>query len=98
LERRPLSKLAVEPDIATALFHDAEYGREAEPGSLANRLRRERRLEDPRLGVFRDADAGVAHRKEHVATGRGADMLGGVFVREPNVRRLSRGRVGAMSN
>src|SRR3972149_585884 len=49
LEGRAVAGLAVDPDVALALLHDAVDGREAEAGALRLALRREEGLEDARL-------------------------------------------------
>src|SRR6185436_14062558 len=46
LEARAFARLAVHPDISTALLDDAVDGRQPEAGSLAGPFRREERLED----------------------------------------------------
>src|SRR5437773_12281627 len=53
LERRPLPRLAVHPDMAIALLHDAVHGGETEAGALARFLGGEERLEDVGLDLDR---------------------------------------------
>ena len=65
-EGASLARLAVDPDVAVALLHDAVGRREAESGAVADRLGGEERLEDLGLGRRIHAAAGVAHRHEHV--------------------------------
>ena len=61
-----MSRLAVHPDLAAHQLHEPPADREPEPG--AAELPRGRaiglaeRLEEPRAGLGRDADAAVAHR------------------------------------
>ena len=47
LDGRPLAELAVDPDGAAALPHDAEHRGETEPGAFPLLLGGEERLEDP---------------------------------------------------
>src|SRR2546426_7833780 len=48
LERGPLPRLAVHPDVAAALLHDAVHGREPEARALAEFLGGEERLRKTR--------------------------------------------------
>ncbi len=67
LERGAPPRLAVHPDVAAALLHDAVHGREAEARTFAEFLGGEERLEQPRLCGPIDADACVGHGEHHVA-------------------------------
>ena len=53
LERRAVSRLAVDPDVAAALFHHAVNSGETEAGALALFLGREERLEYARARLLR---------------------------------------------
>ena len=90
LECRPLAGLAVEPDVAAALLHDPENHREAEAGPFAQRLGREKRLEDARLRRGVDALARVADSEHHVRARSHVDVRPRVLLVEHHVRRLDR--------
>src|SRR5712692_5715798 len=66
LERRPLSWLAVNPDVAAVLLDDAVDSRQPEAGAVAALLGREEWLEDPGAGRGVHARSGVAHCQDTV--------------------------------
>jgi hypothetical protein len=77
-EPRPAAALAVGPDVAAALRHDAVHRRQTESGSLPHLLGGKERLED--VGqVFRgNARAGIGHdQADELAPGAAAP--GGLF-------------------
>ena len=63
-----MPKLAVDPDIATALLDDAVDGGQAKPGALADVLRGKEGLEDLVQHFARHPAAVVAQRHEHIAS------------------------------
>src|SRR5688572_7070444 len=63
LDARPVPHFAVDEHIAIGLLDDAIEHREPEAGTVTRCLRREERLEDPRLRVRVHAAAGVTHRQ-----------------------------------
>src|SRR5205814_4961598 len=70
-ERRALADLALHPDLAAMQLDELPREREAEAGALTPpgvvRARLTKLLEDQRLLVVRDADAGVRDRDRHGA-------------------------------
>src|SRR5439155_13828866 len=58
-EDRAVPRLAHERELAPMPFDDPVAEREAEPGPLPDRLRREERLEDPVADLGRDTRARV---------------------------------------
>src|SRR6185503_1180458 len=63
VERRALTLSAPDADVAAVLLHDAVDHREPETGAAALVLRREERLEDPRLDLGAHPEAVVDHRQ-----------------------------------
>src|SRR5258708_4829256 len=60
LHRRAMTDCAVDPDVAVRLLDEAVDHAETEPGTLADILGREERLEDAIQHVLRHALSGVA--------------------------------------
>src|SRR2546426_11168583 len=65
LERGPLPRLAVHPDVAAALLHDAVHGREPEARALAEFLGGEERLEQTRPFPAVHTHTPVGHPQQH---------------------------------
>ena len=59
VERRAAIRPRLETDAAAVLLHDRVGDRQAEPGALADFLRREERVEDLRLQIVGDSGAVV---------------------------------------
>ncbi len=89
-ERGAAPRLAVDPDVAPALRHDAVDGRQPQARALARALGGEERLEDAAAGGFVHSDAGVAHRQHDVPAWYHAGMLEGVGRIDVDIARLDR--------
>src|SRR5690606_10530625 len=61
LERRAMTRLRVDPDIAAGLFDDTVNRRESQPRPAAHGFCREERFEDSAFGLFVHPDPGIAH-------------------------------------
>src|SRR5262249_9029398 len=67
--------LTVDPHVPTALLDDPVHGGQAESRSLAERLRREKRLERARTRAFVHAAPVVPHDERNVVAGKDVRML-----------------------
>ena len=65
----PCANFALDSDLAPRLMRKSEDLAEAEPGTLADRLGREKRLEDPLENVVGHAAAGVGHPTTQIFAG-----------------------------
>src|SRR6478609_7927721 len=65
-KRGARARLAVNPDVAAALFDDAEYRRKPKSRPFAELLGRIEGLEDASLGLARHANAGIADGEQDV--------------------------------
>ena len=85
--RRALADLRVDPHLPARLAHEAVDHRQAEARALADRLRREERVE--RLGddIRAHAGAGIGHAEREVLAGIEVALLGATVV-EPFVGGL----------
>ncbi len=79
LEARALSHFAVQPDVSAALLHRAVHRSEAQPGSLADGLGREERLEDPGLGLRVHPRPRIGDGQHDVAPRGNGDPIGGIL-------------------
>ncbi len=68
-EGRAVADLAIDRDVAAALFHDAVAGRETKPRALALLLGGEKWLEQSRLHLGRHPAAVIGDREQHVTPG-----------------------------
>src|SRR5882724_6611650 len=68
-ERGAAARLAVDPNVAAALFDDAVDHREAETCALAEFFCGEKRFEDANEVFGSDANAGVADGERNIASG-----------------------------
>jgi hypothetical protein len=89
-ESRASADLALAPDVSSALLDDAVARREPEPGSLPALLRREERLEKPRLDLLGDPDARVADCHADVRTGLSGHVRAGKRLVQVGVGGLDR--------
>src|ERR1700733_619999 len=80
--------LAVNPDVAAALFYDAVYGGEAEAGAFAGFLGGKERFKDTSLGLGVHAAAGIGDGQHDVRTGFEFDdgVLNGIISVELDTR------------
>ena len=83
-------RLAVNPDVSSALLHDPVNGRQAKAGSFAFLFGRKERFEDLLPHVFVHAGAGVADRQHNVGAGKNTDMRARIFPVQLSVRSFDR--------
>src|SRR5437588_4448010 len=69
LECCAMAGFAVDPDISSALFHDAVCGREPEACAFSGFLGCEERFEDPQAGGLVHSYSVVTYREHNVLTG-----------------------------
>src|SRR5579864_911092 len=66
LEGGALARLAIHPDVPSALPHDAVNHGEAQAGAVADLFGGEEGLENARLSLRVDTDAGVRDGQQHI--------------------------------
>src|SRR5207247_835033 len=83
-----VADLAIDPDAAAALIDDPVYGGEPQPSTLPGLFRREKRLENTRLGVLIHPNTGVRYGKHCVVADLSAYMLASVLFTQDHVGGL----------
>ena len=81
-----MTRLAVNPDVSTALFDNAVNRGEAEPGSFFFLFRGEEGVEDSRLRFFVHTHPGIADGQHYVISRQHPDVLARVFLVEFDTR------------
>src|SRR5579871_381558 len=92
LERGSLPQIAVHPDRAATLAHNAVYGGQAQTSSVTQRLCRKEWFEDTRYSCSSHAAAGVGDRQHNVFARGNFTMLPGVNFIENDIRSANRQR------
>src|ERR1700742_1155796 len=82
LDRRAVTELAVELNVAAGLLDEAVHHAEAKTTARAWPLRGVEGLESAALHLFGHAGAGVGHGEAYVIGRRDIEMLGGIFAIE----------------
>src|SRR6266446_6838046 len=90
LDARAMSRLAVDLDVSAALPDEAVDHAEAEPGSLAFRLRGEERVEGAGDDIRRHARPRIAKRDEDILPGAHLGMSRRVGLVEHDIGELDR--------
>ena len=88
LERGSFSRLAVDPEVSSALLHDAEHGRETEARALAGFLGRVEGLENPCLRRLVHSATRVGDGEHHVVTRLRRQVVARVRLVQSDVRSL----------
>src|SRR5260370_28681416 len=90
LDARAMSRLAVDLDVSAALPDEAVDHAEAEPGSLAFRLRGEERAEGAGDDIRRHARPRIAKRDEDILPGAHLALTRRVGLLVPHIGALAR--------
>src|SRR5579863_9252986 len=80
LEDRPVSELAVDPDVTATLLYDPVDGGKSEPSAFADFLRRKKRLKNVRFCLLVHSSPSIGHDEKHVSTCDERRMVGGILV------------------